>query len=502
MPYNGSGTFTLSQPAFVPNTPIASAAVNSDLSDIATGLTTAITKDGQTTITAAIKFANGAVGLPAMTFASDANTGIYRVSADVLGLSAGGTLILSVATTGITITGSFSPSGQLLEGADTVSLPGYSWASDPDSGMYRIGANNVGVAVNATKILDISTTGLNVIGTIQSNGATLSPISFGSSMVNGTIVASVSANALTVAIKTLSGADPSSVNPVFVNFRDVTNATGDYVTFSVTAATSIVISSGSTMGTTSNIPFRLYLVGFNDASTFRLALINSSTATQIFPLNESVAQSATNEGGAGAADAAGIFYAGATVTAKAMRLLGYLDFSSGQATPGSWATAPDIIQLFALGTRKPGDIVQSIWNQTGAVATGTTIIPLDDTIPQNTEGDQYLTQAITPSSKVNILEIECLMNMSSSALLTIIAALFQDSTANALTVGDSLMDNAGTSRQVGFKYFMRAATITSTTFNVRAGSSGAATTTFNGFGGARKFGGVLGSYISIKEITA
>ena len=67
--------------------------MNSDLSDIATnGLTMAVTKDGQTTITGAFKGANGSVGLPMYSFASDTNTGMYRHGADELGFSTAGTL--------------------------------------------------------------------------------------------------------------------------------------------------------------------------------------------------------------------------------------------------------------------------------------------------------------------------------------------------------------------------------------------------------------------------
>src|ERR1041385_5219094 len=31
-----------------------------------------------------------------------------------------------------------------------------------------------------------------------------------------------------------------------------------------------------------------------------------------------------------------------------------------------------------------------------AAATGTTTVPIDDTVPQNTEGDEYMSRAITP----------------------------------------------------------------------------------------------------------
>ena len=61
MSYNGSGTFninTTGQPV-VAGTVISSSAFNSLTSDLATGLSTAITKDGQTTTTARITFAQG-----------------------------------------------------------------------------------------------------------------------------------------------------------------------------------------------------------------------------------------------------------------------------------------------------------------------------------------------------------------------------------------------------------------------------------------------------------
>ena len=52
MPRNGSGSYTLPVAAFQSGQTISSAAVNSDLSDIATALTQSVSRDGQTTITA------------------------------------------------------------------------------------------------------------------------------------------------------------------------------------------------------------------------------------------------------------------------------------------------------------------------------------------------------------------------------------------------------------------------------------------------------------------
>lgn len=58
-----------------------------------------------------IKFKDGAVATPAIRFANDTDSGLYRIGADNLGLSVGATKILDVASTGLGITGTLSASG-------------------------------------------------------------------------------------------------------------------------------------------------------------------------------------------------------------------------------------------------------------------------------------------------------------------------------------------------------------------------------------------------------
>lgn len=142
--------------------------------------------------------------------------------------------------------------------------------------------------------------------------------------------------------------------------------------------------------------------------------------------------------------------------------------------------------------------VQEVYFETSAVATGTTTIPQDDTIPQNTEGDQFMSLAITPKNASNILVIEVRFFSGNSGAVNQVLALFQDSTANALKAVASL--NAGGSLlMMTLTKIMVAGTTSSTTFKVRSGGNAAGTTTFNGSGGARLFGGVAGSSIRIKE---
>lgn len=146
-----------------------------------------------------------------------------------------------------------------------------------------------------------------------------------------------------------------------------------------------------------------------------------------------------------------------------------------------------------------GQIVSSL---TGAVATGTTTIPADDTIPQNTEGDQYLSRAITPASATSTLFVQVVIWVSSTAVAAnvITAALFQDSTANALSTGWNTVLAVGYVFPLVINYTMTSGTTSATTFKVRVGASAAGTTTINGTGGARFMGGVLNSSIVIREI--
>lgn len=149
-------------------------------------------------------------------------------------------------------------------------------------------------------------------------------------------------------------------------------------------------------------------------------------------------------------------------------------------------------------TLPSGSAKQIVNYQTGAVATGTTILPIDDTIPQNTEGDQYMSLAITPTSALNYLKIEVIAVLSHGSATGLAIALFQDSTAGALA-SSVVYTTAGNLANIKLSYWMVSGTASATTFKVRAGSAGSGTTTFNGVGGARLFGGVASSSITITE---
>jgi len=148
-----------------------------------------------------------------------------------------------------------------------------------------------------------------------------------------------------------------------------------------------------------------------------------------------------------------------------------------------------------------GKIVQVVNYQTGAVATGSTTIPIDDTIPQITEGDEYMTLVITPTNVNNKLLIEVVLNAShSAAVVYIVAALFKNATADALAAGYEIRRTASDPATIVFNHYMAAGTVSAITFRVRAGGHTAGTLTFNGIAAGRIFGGVMVSSITITEI--
>jgi hypothetical protein len=172
------------------------------------------------------------------------------------------------------------------------------------------------------------------------DAATLGDSALGVAMINGTLTATVSASALTIAIKTLAGTDPSATDPVLVVFRSATLTSGTYVVRSVTAATSLVISSGSTLGTTDAIASKLDVLFIDNAGTVELAAINNLGAVV---LSKQGVISTTAEGGAGAADSSGVAYSTTARTNVAYIIAG--NVTSTQATAGTWATSPSNISI-------------------------------------------------------------------------------------------------------------------------------------------------------------
>jgi len=175
-------------------------------------------------------------------------------------------------------------------------------------------------------------------------------------LVNGQLTVTVAANSLVIALKTLAGQNPSATDPVYFIVRGVTAANADFARIAITAAVSLTISAGSTLGGFTQGALRL--VGFNDAGTFRFGLINLFASGVRYAIPSRGIGSATADDGAGGSDSAGVFYSDAAVTSKAFRHLATLRWNTALGSTGLWSSAPDVVILEGNGGTPPNIVPQ------------------------------------------------------------------------------------------------------------------------------------------------
>lgn len=147
----------------------------------------------------------------------------------------------------------------------------------------------------------------------------------------------------------------------------------------------------------------------------------------------------------------------------------------------------------------PKELRQVVFYETGAYASGSAVIPQDDTIPQqSTDGTQFMSQAFTPTAADSIIEVEVLANLDNqSGTYAMTGALFKDTTEDAVAVGRT--NSYFTSGcQLFLKYREVAGSTAERTYKFKAGTPSAVVTAFNGYTG-RLMGGQMNSYIKITE---
>jgi len=238
MSYNGSGTFqinTAGQPV-VTGTVISSTAFNSLTSDLATGLSTAITKDGQTTVTANIPMSNFKItGLGAATAAADAvRFSQLQGSADKLLTVTGTDTYVATASPALTA----YAAGNLFSlvvpntntGASTINIDGLGAKAITRTGSTALVAGDmiatevVIVVYDGTRFQLInanSFTNLLVSGTLTYGGVTLT-------------------NAVTGTGKMVLDTSPTVNNPTVTNYVESVVAIG-----TVTSSSTLSLTSGT-----------------------------------------------------------------------------------------------------------------------------------------------------------------------------------------------------------------------------------------------------------------
>ena len=294
MSYNGSGTFninTTGQPV-VAGTVISSSAFNSLTSDLATGLTTAITKDGQTTTTARITFAQGFTS-SLVTDSSSASTGSIITAGGVgiaKNLYVGGSASFSAqpiftsltassavatdASKGLVSVTNTGTGNNVLGTAPTISLPvidnikmGYSTTATAAGTTTLTASSNyrqfftgsttqtvvlpvtstlvTGIAYeienNSTGLLTVNSSGGNLVGTIPS-GVCAHAVCIGTTL---TTAADwdwdyISNTSITGTGSAVLGTSPTINNPTVTNYIESVVAIG-----TVTSSNTIALTNGT-----------------------------------------------------------------------------------------------------------------------------------------------------------------------------------------------------------------------------------------------------------------
>lgn len=138
--------------------------------------------------------------------------------------------------------------------------------------------------------------------------------------------ASVASNALT-----------ATLNPCVLGFRSATLTDGTPVIRDITSALTVTAPSGATLGTISGQKSKIMILAIDNAGTVELAVMNIEDGTT---LNEQGVISTTaidvNS------DTTGVAYSDTARTDVAYRVVGFIE--STQATAGTWATAPALVQ--------------------------------------------------------------------------------------------------------------------------------------------------------------
>lgn len=148
------------------------------------------------------------------------------------------------------------------------------------------------------------------------------------------IATSVATNALTITFTDQTGATPSASSKCTINFRSATAGTGTFLSRNISAALTLVIPSGTTIGTASGVQHYLYVYAIDNAGT-----VEGAVSLSLFD-EGSIQNTTAIAGGA----APGTLYSTTARTGVAVRLVARL--SATEATAGTWATNASEVSNF------------------------------------------------------------------------------------------------------------------------------------------------------------
>jgi hypothetical protein len=178
------------------------------------------------------------------------------------------------------------------------------------------------------------------------------------------------------------------------------------------------------MGCVSTVACRIWIYAIDNGGSVALGLMVCSTSTQIFSCGDELLYN-TPSGTSGGSSAGTLYGSAGLLSGAAVRIIGYLEAT--ETTAGSWDTMPSKLQLFGPGVHKPGEVVQTVFAQTGTNASA-----------GSTFAASNVAVGITPTSGINIIEVSLSGNCNTGPGATM-----------TVTVRRGTSTNVGQSEQVG-----------------------------------------------------
>lgn len=177
-------------------------------------------------------------------------------------------------------------------------------------------------------------------------------------MENVGIAAAVASNDLTVSLKVKDGTtNPSATNKVGIGFRSATLTSGAFEFVQATAATSVVLPGGGSMGANNSQTIDIHVFAINNAGTIELAIAGRQN------FDEGSVHSTTAIGTG--SDSAGVLYSTSARSNVPIRYIGRITVQYGTA---AWTNSPTIITAWGPG-------INNYSGSYTATATGMTTSP-------------------------------------------------------------------------------------------------------------------------------
>lgn len=160
-------------------------------------------------------------------------------------------------------------------------------------------------------------------------------------------------------------------------------------------------------------------------------------------------------------------------------------------------------ELSSSATAATGSVINSVNSLFTTGATGySTAIPLDNTIPQITEGTEIQTASITASNASNKFRIRWRGTVTNTSTPgSVIAAIFKDSDANAIAAEYTTVSASDYGETLSIETEISAGDTSAHTFRVRVGPN-VGTAYLNGNTSTRLLGGASACSLTVEEIKA